>query len=136
MENVVYEIVVGAIILGVVFGIVMLSRQSQSAIKEGVQQQSMIENVNFEETIGITGGIYSASKIKEAYRYSKISDITINVVVKKGAIETTMSNENDITKLVNEGGNYKLEIKYFSNSTETIRDDKNITSIGFYFTKQ
>lgn len=148
MEEIIYEVVVGAIILGVILVVITLFRSSVGTIKESVNEQSRIEDTADYDMIGIENGIYSGSKIQEAFAYSEVASMGIDVVVVKGSDRNRVSSNIDANSYPS-NERYKLHIDYLAQSYKRKgvqepfaekdvlqRGDQGIVEMRFTFTKQ
>ena len=153
MDSIVHEIVVGALIMGLVLSVIIIFRQSMDTVKEGNSQQNKIENINSVSMIGVNGGIYPAAKIKEALTYADIADMDVGVVVQESPGNskrlTDVNTDKDyLNQLIYVGANYLLEIDYYNEKYEIMKasgtipdhlcssNDLNVKYVEFYFVRQ
>lgn len=151
MEEIVYEVIVGAIILAVIAVVIVLFRSGVGSVRETVEQQAEIENITDYDMVGTDGGIYNGTKIQEAYAYSQVSPIGFYVFVKNSASSTGLVAIDTAAKAASypQSNRYKLEVQYLNtskkfNATNLApgsaelgnRGDQNIVEIRFIYVKQ
>lgn len=148
MEEIVYEVIGGAIILGIILLVIGVFRQGTTTIRESVKQQADADDVRMEELVGVTGGTYSGAKIKEAYNYASVSTEYMEVWVKNGGNMVHVLNQSTAESYLNDGQKYQLQIGYYdenTTATPVLTDDHfkmeakqsdSIVMIRFVFVKQ
>lgn len=159
MEEIIYEVVIGAIILGVIMLVIVLFRSSVGTIKESVNEQAQLEDTADYDMIGVDNGIYSGSKIQEAYAYGEVAQIGFDViVVNKGGTKRRVTDATNIAVEYPSSKRYKLKVDYLSKSYRKLatvgntvnqtnhiaidsadvcqRGDQGVAEIRFTFTEQ
>lgn len=112
MEDIVYEIIGGALILGIILVVILVFRNGSDAVKEAANSQ-MQSDVKIEQTLAVEGAVYSSSKIKEVISYSAFADIKTEVTL-NSTLLTSSFNPDAYT------GKYKLEdIQYYAKASGT-----------------
>lgn len=148
MEDIVYEIVGGAIILGIILVVITVFRNSAGTIRDQVTTQAQIEDTSIVDTIGIEGGQYSIEKVREAWNYSKVADSTFQVEIKNGSKSKLITKDADLNTYLNDTATrYTLDVLYLSENTTNgytsisakekarTKSDQGTVAIRFYFYK-
>ena len=117
MEDIVYEIIGGALILGIILVVILVFRNGSDAVKEAANSQ-MQSDVKIEQTIGVEGAVYGPSKIAEAIKYSAVADIKTEVCIQSTSGSITVQNAS-FNPNTYPNRKYKLDIQYYSSNTVT-----------------
>lgn len=152
MEEIVYEIVGGALILGIVLLVIVVFRQSAGTIKDTVRHEAEMQDLTAIDTIGVDGGSYDGTKVQEAYSYSLLSDRSCLVYVLDGSSYKLIKDDATCNTYKNRNLKYTLTIKYLNraltnseksgfgatttNSISVGKNDPNIAQIIFIFKKK
>lgn len=113
MEEIVYEVVGGAIILGIILLVIGVFRTGTGTIRDSVKQQAQADNIRMEELVGVHGGTYTHSKIKEAISYADIADMPIEVWVQNGGNKRHITTWQDSDEVTYGGNHYQLHVGYY-----------------------
>lgn len=117
MEEIVYEVIGGAIILGIILLVIGVFRTGTGTIRDSVRQQADADDIRMEELVGVHGGTYAYTKIHEAISYSQVANTPMEVWVQDGGNmrQITEWKSDDETRY---GGNhYKLHVGYYEEAT-------------------
>lgn len=119
MEEIVYEVIGGAIILGIILLVIGVFRQGTTTIRDSVKTQADADDIRMEELVGVSGGTYSGAKIKEAYSYAAVSNEYIEVWVKNGGNINHVLNDATAENYLQSGNQYQLQIGYYDEVDKT-----------------
>lgn len=145
MEEIIYEVIVGAIILGVILVVIAMFRNGVGSIRDTVKSQADLEMTNEYEMLCQTGAVYSGSKVQEAYSYSQIASDDMQIWVVNGSTKTLVTSEAQASSLAPSGNRYKVEVVFLTRpqsnfvydaDTVTEYSAGNYAQVRFTFTRQ
>jgi len=126
MEDIVYEVFGGALILGIILVVIVLFRNSTNVIQEATISQNDLDSTSIEDTIGYDGGVYNSHKVREAIKYSDVNADFYNVYLRNSDSANYEKPEND--NEVSENASYNLKVRYYAKKVDNSQEVENGTS--------